>query len=144
MTVENVIRDRSMLAVSGNVHLHESASTDDLPAAPPVSIIQTDQTLYVHFIWRQSGWLTNLFSHRCTWECQVYLEQMGAGEYGNPSPTRVPFSPGNRRNSAYVTISNIPEGAYKIVATLVLRGPGGGPSPVAAYEEVGILQVYND
>ncbi|MCB9298132.1 MAG: hypothetical protein H6559_34170 [Lewinellaceae bacterium] len=52
LTVENVI-SKSLFAVNGNVHLHESASTQDLPAAPPVNIVQRDQNVYVHFVWQQ-------------------------------------------------------------------------------------------
>lgn len=90
LTVENVI-PKSMFAISGNVHLHESASSKDLPAAPPVNIVQRDQNVYVHFVWQQTGWLGKMLSSSCRWEARVYLEQMGAGEIGNPAPINISF-----------------------------------------------------
>ncbi|MCB0572224.1 MAG: hypothetical protein KDC66_20800 [Phaeodactylibacter sp.] len=143
MTVENVIPS-SMFAITGNVHLHESASTADLPQASPVSIIQRDQTLYVHFVWSQNGWLGKLLSPGCKWDARVYLELMGAGEISNPAPVTVAFSSASSASySAVVPVSSLPQGAYKVIATLMLHGPSG-PTPIAAYEDLGILQVYED
>lgn len=147
MTIENVIKNPAAFRIENdNVHLHESASTDDLPHDfPPVSIIQDDQTAYVHFLWRQRGFLTKLISTNCSWECRVYLEKMGAGEVANPAAVNTPFVANDGHfYSTFVAISNLTEGAYKVVATMLLRGPGKSPTPIAAYEEVGILQVYRD
>ena len=145
LTVENVI-PKSMFAISGNVHLHESASTKDLPAAPPVNIVQRDQNVYIHFVWQQNGWLGKMLSSSCRWEARVYLEQMGAGEVANPAPANISFKrAGSASYSGVVTLPafSLPQGAYKVIATLMLHGPLG-PTPISAFEEVGLLQVYED
>lgn len=147
LTIENVI-NQAKFSISGNVHLHEGAGKPD-PFTPvsPVNIIQVDQALFVHFVWTQSGVLSKLLNTSCKWECRAYLEEMGKQETDNPAPTYVNFvAVDGNTYSAYVTIpaGSLREGAYKIVATLQLNGPTGKPTPIAAYEEVGILQVYED
>ncbi len=147
LTIENVIKNPAAFRLErADVHLHEGPSTDDLPHDfPPVNIIQDDQTAYAHFVWTQRGYLTKLFDNSCSWECRIYLEQMGASEAANPAPRIVNFAKGDgRRYSAVVPISGLSEGAYKVVATLLFRGPGSTPTPLAAYEELGVLQVYRD
>jgi hypothetical protein len=147
LTVENVI-PAAMFSINGNVHLHEGPSTADLPRANPVNIIQRDQTLYAHFVWSQSGFLAKLFNPANKWKCSVFIEQMGAHEVAfDPTPVTVGFNPNDPAGySAVVAIpgSTLKEGVYKIVATLTLTGASGNPTPLAAYEEVGILQVYED
>ncbi len=145
LTVENVI-PKSMFAISGNVHLHESPSTKDLDEAPPVNIVQRDQNVYVHFIWSQKGWLGKMLSSSCRWEARVYLEQIGLGEVGNPAPVNISFKrAADASYSAVVTLPaySLAEGVYKVIATLMLNGPLG-PTPIAAFEEIGVIQVYED
>ncbi len=145
LTVENVI-PKSLFDISGDVHLHESPSTADLKEAPPVNIVQRDQNVYVHFVWKQNGWLGKLLSSSCRYEARVYLEMMGAGEVGNPAPVNISFKRGASASySAVVTLPaySLPQGAFKVVATLLMHGPLG-PTPIAAFEEVGVLQVYED
>jgi hypothetical protein len=145
LSVENVI-PKSMFSISGNVHLHESASTKDLPAAPPVNIVQRDQNVYVHFVWKQNGWLGKMLSSSCRWEARVYLEQIGAGEVGDPAPVNISFKRSAATSySGVITLPaySLPQGAYKVIATLMLHGPLG-PTPISAFEEIGLLQVYED
>lgn len=146
LTVENIIDPAWFRIERANAHLHESRSTDDLPEkTPPVNIIQDDQTLYVHFVWRQDGHLAEIFDRDCRWECRAYIERMGQFEAPDPAPDMVSFRRGKGvTNHGVVVISGLPEGAYKIVATLLFRGPGNSATPLAAYEEIGILQVYRD
>lgn len=144
-TIENVIPKALFELANAKVHLHESPSTAGLPEASPVSIVQTDQTVFAHFLWDQKGWLANLLSPGCSYECRIYIEQMGAGEAANPAPAIVNFVPGiGKSYSAVIPVAGLPEGAYKLVATLLFRGPAGSPSPIASYDEIGYLQVYKD
>lgn len=145
LTVENVIKDPKLYAVTGNVHLHEGISQGGLPSVPPVNIIQTDQNLYAHFVWRQSGFLSKMLSGR--WQIRIFFELMGAGEVANPAPRYVNFVQQEGHN--YSAVINVPagslrEGIYKVFATIQLEGLKGTPTPIAAYEEIGVLQVYND
>jgi hypothetical protein len=147
LTVENVI-PAALFSINGNVHLHEGPSTADLPRANPVNIIQKDQTLYAHFVWSQAGWLSKLLNPGNRWTCSVFVEQMGKGEVSSdPTPVSVafkPITPGNYSATVAIPGNTLDEGAYKLVATLTLTGASGGPTPLAAYEELGILQVYED
>lgn len=145
LTVENVIKDPKLFAINGNVHLHEGTSKAGLDNVPPVNIIQTDQNLLAHFVWTQSGFLSYMLSGR--WTARVFFELMGAGEVANPAPQYINFV--QTQGHTYSAVINIPagtlpEGIYKVFATLQLEGPKGNPTPVAAYEEIGVLQVYND
>lgn len=146
LTIENVIDKRALRLERADVHLHESASRDDLPhVTPPVNIIQDDQTAYAHFVWTQRGYLTKMLSRQCTWECRVYLEKMGMGEATNPAPSIVKFEIGDgHRYNTYIPLNGLQEGAYKMVATLLFRGPNNAVTPIAAFEELGVLQVYRD
>lgn len=145
LTVENVIKDPKLYAIKGNVHLHEGISQGGLPNVPPVNIIQTDQNLYAHFTWRQTGFLSKMLSGR--WQLRIFFELMGAGEAANPAPRYVNFVQQEGYN--YHAFINVPagslrEGIYKVFATVQLEGLKGNPTPIAAYEEIGVLQVYND
>ena len=145
LTVDNVI-PAGLFAINGNAHLHEGPSTADLDEASPVNVIQRDQNVYVHFVWQQSGWLGKMLSPTCRWEIRVYLEQIGAGEVGNPAPVNVAFQPVvNASYSTVVTLPaySLPQGVFKVIATLMLHGPLG-PTPLASFEDIGILQVYED
>lgn len=144
LTLENVI-PKNLFAVKGDVKLKEGSSTADLDEAPPVNIIQRDQAMYVHFSWKQYGWLGKLICNS-SWILRVYIEQIGLGEVNNPPAVTVPFQ--QSANSNYhglVTLpaNSLPVGAFRIVATLTLRGPKG-PTPIAAFEDLGIIQVYED
>ena len=143
LTVENVINPAAF-NISGNVHLHEGISQSGLPSAPPVNIIQTDQDLYVHFVWKQGGFLSPLLCGQ--WKCSTFLEFMGQGEIPNPKPEFVKYKPGSSSNSVImkITAGTLPEGVYKVIATVQFEGPKGKPTPIAAYDEIGVLQVYND
>lgn len=144
LTIENQF-PAAWYSIRGDVHLHESpALPDNLPARAPVNIINTGQNLYVHFRWRESGFLRNSF---CGWqfECRVYLEMMGTQETrDNPAPIFVPFNTSGDTYSRVITIpaGDLEEGTYKMIATLLLHDCNGSPTPLAAYDEIGVLQVY--
>jgi hypothetical protein len=143
LTTENLINPAAFRIYDGNVHLHESVSPSMPSSQSPVNIIKEDQVSYAHFVWKQDGWLLPLISTGCKYECRVYIEQMGPLEVGNPAPATVAFTPGSGNSfSAIVTIAGLTEGAYKLVATVMFRSPSGSLTPLAAYEELGILQVY--
>lgn len=145
LTIENGF-PTTFYNISGNVHLHEGPTLPpDLPAiTPPVNIINTGQDLFVHFVWSESGSLANSFAG-WSFECRIFFELMGSGEVGsNPAPVNVAFNTTTNNYSAVITIPDgtLAEGAYKLIATIVLHDPSGNPTPLAAYDEVGVLQVY--
>ena len=144
-TFEKVINP-ALLNVTGNAHLHEGPSTSGLPSAPPVNIIQTDQALRIHFVWRQNAPIARIIDG--VWKYRVYFEKMGAGEVPSDFPSSsTPFI--QAVNASYSQVITVPAntlkpGVYKLVATLMLCGKGGAPTPIAGYDELGILEVYND
>jgi len=144
-TFENIIPTSLFGVTNGNVHLHESASTNGLQAAAPVNIIQDDQTAYAHFVWKQTGWLASLISPKCKFECTLYVEAMGKAEVNNPPSKMVSVVPVVGQNySSVIPISGLAPGVYKLVGTLLFHGPTGTPTPIAAFDEVGYLTVYAD
>ena len=148
LTVENVIQDPTAFRLeNGRVYLHEDPSANPPDDVPPVRIIQEDQEAHAHFYFRQRGWMNNGFINpACTWVCSVFIEQLGQGEVAaNPTPVKESYLIGDGQfYSVRVPIRGLKEGVYKVVATLMLRGPGNSPTPLAAYEDLGILQVYKD
>ncbi len=135
--------------VSGEVHLHEGQSTQDLPAVfntPPVNTIQTDQALYVHFRWKQIGWLSCMLNG--SWQLNVFFELMGAGETpANPASVVVPFTPvDGQKYSAFITMppNSMKPGVYRVVGRLMLNSPSGQKTPLAAFADIGMIQVYDD
>lgn len=142
-TTENLITPSAYRIFDADVHLHESGSPSLPPATAPVNIIKEDQIAYAHFVWKQDGWLLPLLSPGCKYECRIYIEQMGAGEVSDPTPVNVGFLPVKNQNfHAVVPIAGLKEGAYKLIGTLLFRGPNGSITPLASYEELGVLQVY--
>lgn len=142
-TVENIIPASLYGLNNASVNLSESPSFPTGTPISPVNIIQEGQTAYAHFKWEQSGWLIPIIAPGCQFECRVYLERMGAGEVGDPTPATVNFVPSSTQTyNAVVPMTGLTEGAYKVVATLLMRGPAGLPTPIASYQEIGVLQVY--
>ncbi len=131
--------------ISGEAHLRESPSRDHLAARPPVNIIQDDQTLYVHFKWNQKGLLGWMFCDSF-WKLQVFLELMGTGETPSDHPVQhIPFVQGQDVDyHEIVSINNLKEGVYKVVVSMTLCSRRGKVTPLAAHQELGLVQVYED
>ena len=145
LTLENVIPIPALFSVTGDVTLSENPlPTDPIEKLAPVSIAQKGDTVYAHFNWTQSGFLCNFLDSDDKWVCAIYLEQMGPGEVAaNPTAKKVDAtSIDGHTYDAPVEITNLPVGVYKVMATLTLHANGGTPTPIAAYEELGVLQVY--
>jgi hypothetical protein len=120
------------------------------PAGPfdPVAsnmIVQTDQSLLVKFNWRVKGALALMMAGK--WECAVYLEEMGPGEYPNNHAQTTPLVASiDHTYNVYVSIPPIAKaGLYKIYTAVSLVGPA--PSnvalPVSALAEIGLLRTYD-
>jgi hypothetical protein len=146
---ENVF-PAGLLTITGEAHLHEGPSG----AAPgPVynnTHFQTDQAIYVHFTWQQNvaSWFLPIINPSCKFVMKAFFELMGAGESAaNPTPVSVNFT--SHSNASYSGIIFIPAGTlapgvYRCVVCLQFDGPGGAPTPVAAFTDIGMLQVYQD
>lgn len=140
---------------SGIAFLTESpdAAGDFFPAPGPFDptdsnmVAQTDQELHVRLKWRVTGGLALIMSGK--WECAIYLEQMGSGEYpGGPFTKSVPFVAA--ADNTYdvkmdIPANIIPAGVYKVVVAVTLRGPAPANAalPVAAFAEVSPLFMYD-
>ncbi len=118
------------------------------PFDPTVSnfIVQTDQKLRVNLTWETIGALWLVITGK--WFCNVYLEEMGAGEYaGGPFSANVNVV--NAFNHKYqldvnIPANVIPAGLYRIVVAVTIKGgnPAVTPLPIAAFSDIGIVQVF--
>ena len=110
----------------------------------PITNIRLDQAWGVTFHWHTLGALNYLVAG--TWQLAVYLEEMGGGEFNLPgNVTNIPFV------SAPHTYTHVfgfgpgavtHEGAYRIVTTVDMAGPGGYQGPISAVGEGPIVKFY--
>ncbi len=113
---------------------------------PSNMIAQTDQPLLVKFRWRVRGGLALIMSGK--WECAVYLEEMGAGEFGGPPfSTSTPFMAVLDHTydvTVNIPANSIPKGLYKVTVAVSLMGPAptNAALPVVAFADIGILKTY--
>lgn len=123
-----------------------SSPIDTVDPADGTRTVRCGQDWWVLVEWTAGGWLNHIMDG--TWEVQVFLEQMGIGEFDvMPSPRSVPFvstDPHNYRiDIPFVAQSlSVPPGLYKIAVALTMRGPLGVPAPIAAVAEGPVIQFY--
>jgi hypothetical protein len=97
----------------------------------------------VGFEWETVGPLNYLMAG--TWELTVYLEQMGLGEFSLPlNVDTIPFvsAPTVYGFAFSFPAGAVPEGAYRVVTTVDMIGPGGFQGPISAVGEGPILRFY--
>ena len=133
--------------IKGHCHTWEGMSTQEWPAKAPDQIIQLDQNWFwaVHF--KQTGPLTYLMGG--TWRAELFLEQMGGGEFSMPiSERRIEFpfkaEEGWNYKTKQIGPRIVPAGVYRAVVSLTFRGLTGRPGPIAAFADMGMLQFYED
>ena len=118
------------------------------PFDPTVSnmIAQTDQPLKVKLQWRVKGALALIMAGK--WECAVYLEEMGSGEYpGGPftkSVSMVAKLDHTYNVEVDIPENSIPVGLYRVTVAVSLIGPPPTKAalPVVAFSDIGILKMY--
>ena len=147
MTPVNLVKEEILpfFGFSGNVELFEGPSTAGAPAAPPATNIQTDQPCFLRYKITTTGILNYVMAG--TWEAQVYLEEMGGGEFTLPNSTNTePFvaQPQDYQFSVDIPANTVPAGVYRVVARLTMKGDTGVPAPIAAFADLGIVQFYKE
>jgi hypothetical protein len=129
----------------GKVKLIEGHSTEEWPADRlETDLIQLDQPWSVCFKFQTQGDLCEIICGK--WKLCLLFEKMGGGEFSyNPCET-IEFAGGPKTYHAHIRVPKrqVPEGVYRIVATLRLYGPTGRPGPVAAFVDMGLVQFYED
>jgi hypothetical protein len=139
-------------SVSGTAQMQElsgpGGSFPSVVTTPPTSI-QLDQNSRLEFTWTQVGILSTMLTG--IWRCDVFLEQMGPGEGPACAGVTTPFVPTS--GHTYNVFCNIPAGSvpiglYRVTARLMLlpNSSGGNPnalSPIAAFEDLGLVQYHN-
>lgn len=115
----------------------------EVPTMNPTSIIRTDQDWGVKFNWKTDGGLNHLLAGR--FQLQVLLEKMGPGEGPAIPAKQIQFQshPHEYNETISVPAGLVQSGAYKLVATLTMRGPGGVPGPIAGIAEGPVIQFYD-
>lgn len=130
--------------ISGSVTLSEKGSTADFPAGSVARIIQTDQAVVIKFDWNTTGLLVPFLNGN--WKASVFLEKMGGGEFSLPNNiATTPFVGSNPHTyglEVHIPAGAMPTGVYKVVGSLNFTAPDGTPGPIAAFAELGMIQVY--
>lgn len=119
------------------IYLHEA------PFMSTNAIIQTDQPFHVHFKWEQGGWLSKFFDGN--FECRLFFEKMGGGEETFSPSVKVKFV--QEDPHVYTAMIPIPantlgEGIYRVVASVLFFNKDGKPAPIAAFGDLGMIQMY--
>ena len=126
--------------IDGTCELFEVAQPEDTPT----TVIRTDQDWYIKMDWKTSGPLNYLICGR--WQLQVLLEEMGKGEHDVDNS--IVFEKFASKPAAYskevrFRAGDLPEGVFKLVATIKLLGPNDVPGPVVGFAEGPIVQFYD-
>jgi hypothetical protein len=130
--------------INGQVGLFEGPSLQGWPAAPQnQDFIQTDQPWVVCTQFQTTGLLCPLLTGN-HWKFCLLLEKMGGGEINLNPCVQMQYQPGNAFACIPVQAGQVPEGTYRIIATLRLYSPNNNPGPVAAFVDLGLVQFYND
>ena len=120
------------------------------PGEPPTHVFDIHDDVNVDVEWSIPPYLNRLICG--TWECDVYLESIGAGrEY----EVEGPFVPVNQANNAYKATILIPHDTvvpdkgetdipYKMVVTVNFKNTLGKPGPIAGLVELPMVQFYLD
>lgn len=130
----------------GACTIFEGPVTGDFPGAtPPISNIRLDQSWGVRFRWETVGPLNYLMAGN--WHLTVYLEEMGGGEFNLPGNTMtVPFvsAPHLYTPPPFTFGPGVVdhEGAFRVVTTVDMSGPGSYQGPISAVGEGPILRFY--
>lgn len=114
----------------------------------PVNLnIQQDQPIEVHFRWNQTGFLVP-FPLPMDYHMEVFLEKMGSGADRDFAIT-LPYMPTNAcattiqiPNNIAIPADRLAVGVYKIVAVFKFSLTGNTNAFVAAFKEIGMLNVY--
>jgi len=125
---------------NGNVEIFEGPSTGGFPGGPPINAIQTDQDWGVEIKWQTTGLLNFIIAG--TWRLQLFLEQMGGGEFSIPNVYGVATQTFVSSPHLYSVTMNVPKGivpkgTYKLVFQMTFTGPAPAtkPGPIACFAE---------
>lgn len=132
-------------SINGAVTLSEGRSTEEFPEGMVARIIQADQPVKIRFKWRTAGLLVPFLAG--TWKVTVFFEKMGGDEFTLPNNVAQTSFVGRNPHHYSLTLdiapNTLPGGVYKVVASLNFCAPDGTPGPVAAFTELGMVQVYS-
>lgn len=111
----------------------------------PTTIIRTDQRWAVRFNWETLGPLNYVMAGK--WHLQLFLEQMGVGEFELPCRTAdVDFIARPNTYEEVITINEglVPAGIYKLVVAITFSGPPpeSRSGPIALFGEGPMMQFY--
>jgi hypothetical protein len=142
------------LVVSGGASIREKQSTADYTEVPVVTTpggnvatnrhIQRDQPWFVRYNFSTSGIFT-AFLKNGTWRAKVVLEEMGGGESGYmPLASAVDTGAGSYTIDVNVSPPALNAGLYRVVAQLRWHFSDGSAGPILAFEDLGIINIYED
>lgn len=135
LTVENHFPPRIYQISDGSVHVHEGGTNTG-----PTNVIDAGQPAFVHFRFKQSGWLSKaaLGAH---FHFDFYAEKMGPGD-GPAFPTAISsWKQGDGQTyHATVNLAGMAPGVYHCTGAVSMYF-GSHITPVHMMEDVGIIRV---
>jgi hypothetical protein len=121
------------------------------PGEAPTRIFDIHDLVEVDCEWSLTGSLARMICG--TWECDLYMESMGAGREFEVEGCSMPLDPGG--SGAYACTIKIPPDTivpdtgetdigYKMVVSVTYKDPKGRPGPIAGFVELPLVQFYKD
>ena len=127
----------------------ELNGTCDLYEVPwwrfPVTMIRHEQQWGARFKWTTDGGLNYMMAGE--WHLQIFLESVGGAEFSFPpgmgeAKVRFESEPYEYDKDIEIPAEKVPDGVYRLVASIVLLGPTNVPGPVAGFAEGPMVKFY--
>ncbi len=106
-------------------------------------ILKTDQEYWVRFKWTQEGDMC--YAMAGNWKVNLFFEEMGYKEEVFQPETTVKFvdEPGFTYDVRLrVDARTLGAGIYRVVGRILFENPEGIPMPIAAFGDLGMIEVY--
>ncbi len=148
MTLENVIPSLWYSISSSNVTFNEKpdAGTGFPAVLGDNKNIQGDQPIEFNFQWTQMGFFCPSLSG--SFKCDVFFESLSNSSSFTHSALPTPYySSSGAIGHTYNVTTTIPansiaQGVYRITARLLYIPGGYTTSPIAAFQDLGLCEVY--
>jgi hypothetical protein len=141
------------LAVTGSMKIREKKSTADYDEVPLITgsntdgptnmVIQRDQDWLVRFNINTSGIFTK-FLKGGTWKVRVLVEGLGGAAGTSGSNAYVDSGAGSNTIDVNFAKGSLAQGYYRVVGQLRWYFQDGTAGPIFAFEDLGIIYMFED
>jgi hypothetical protein len=145
----------SSLSIVANVKVIEGNSSTGYTgvglggAATPAEtnrLIQRDQPFSVNVDWTENGIFVP-FLGGGTWKIDVLFERMGGAETNfNPGTTVTTSGKIGKTYTASINVlqGTLPAGLYRLICRMQWHFAGGTPGPIVMFDDLGLIQIYQE